>query len=132
MNSQLIEPIARVAHEANRAYCKTLGDESHQSWDDTPEFIRASTRAGVKAKLERPAISSKESHQAWMNYKLAEGWRYGPVKDLELRTHPNLVAYGELPLAERRKDVLFGAVVVALSIELERSNALTPEHHQHG
>ena len=112
-----IDAIARVTHEANRAYCRTIGDESHQSWDETPDFIRESARAGVRAKLENRVRSPEESHQAWMSYKLAEGWHYGPTKDLELRTHPSLVPYHELPLSERRKDALFGVIVLALSLD---------------
>ena len=41
------EDIAKVAHEVNRAYCEALGDTSQLSWEDAPEWQKASARAGV-------------------------------------------------------------------------------------
>jgi hypothetical protein len=31
-----LELIAKTAHEVNRAYCKSQGDDSIKSWDDSP------------------------------------------------------------------------------------------------
>jgi len=33
-----IEDIAKVAHEVNRAYCISIGDNSQQSWECSPEW----------------------------------------------------------------------------------------------
>jgi hypothetical protein len=61
------------------------------------------------------ALAGPELHVSWCRLKRAEGWEYGPVKDGEAKTHPCLVLHGELPCEQRRKDVLFGAILAALS-----------------
>lgn len=109
-----IHDAAMIAHEANRAYCLTIGDSSHLDWRSTPENIRASVISGAQAIADDPSITPEQSHEKWSAYKTAEGWVYGPVKDLAAKTHPCLVPYGELPENDRRKDSLFGAVVRAV------------------
>ena len=41
-----IEDIARICHEANRAYCKAFGDDSHLPWDSAPQWQRESAIMG--------------------------------------------------------------------------------------
>jgi hypothetical protein len=41
---EAIDQVARVCHEANRAYCQTLGDNSQPAWDDAPEWQKDSAR----------------------------------------------------------------------------------------
>jgi len=43
-----IEQIATVCHEANRAYCATLGDSSQLPWNEAPDWQRESARKGVE------------------------------------------------------------------------------------
>lgn len=107
--------IAQVCHEANRALCETQGDPSQPSWNKAPDWMRDSAIAGVNAVLENPAITPEELHERWCQHKLNDGWRYGPEKDAEAKTHPCLVGYDSLPPEQRIKDSLFHAVVRALS-----------------
>lgn len=72
--------IARVCHEVNRAYCAAMGDTSQVPWDEAPGWQRVSAMNGVDGVLQ--GNSPEESHQAWCDHKLAEGWTYGPVKDI--------------------------------------------------
>ena len=39
--------IASVCHEANRAYCLALGDDSQLPWSDAPDWQRESAVSGV-------------------------------------------------------------------------------------
>lgn len=106
--------IARVAHEVNRAYCQALGDHSQPTWEDAPQWQRDSAMLGVQ--LHTTTDSGPEaSHESWMAQKLAEGWKYGPVKDPERKEHPCIVAFAELPPAQQAKDFIFRGVVHALS-----------------
>lgn len=107
------EAIAQVCHEANRAYCLAVGDDSQPRWEDAPQWQRDSAVAGVQLHLEKP-MTPRESHEAWMAHKQAEGWVYGERKDADAKTHPCMVPYDDLPDEQRRKDELFGAVVSAL------------------
>ena len=42
------EQIARVAHEANRAYCLSLGDPSQLPWEEAPDWAKESAIDGVR------------------------------------------------------------------------------------
>jgi hypothetical protein len=106
-----VEEVAQMAHEANAAYCRTIGDNSHASWADTPENIKESARVGVIKHLENPHMTAEQSHESWLEFKAADGWHYGPVKDAERKTHPCFLPYRELPESDRIKDHIFRAVV---------------------
>lgn len=109
------EDIARVCHEANRAYCATLGDFTQASWETAPEWQRTSAVNGVAFRLANPGAPPSASHESWLAEKQAAGWVYGAAKDEAAKTHPCCVPYDQLPLEQRLKDALFIAVVDALS-----------------
>lgn len=106
-----IEEAAQIAHEVNRAYCLSIGDDSQLDWDNAPEWQRISAILGVSFHLANPDASPSASHEAWLKVKKAEGWTYGEVKDVEKKTHPCFIPYNELPVEQRSKDYLFKAVV---------------------
>lgn len=109
-----VEGIARVCHEANRAWQRVTGDPvPSPSWAAAPEWQRASAVEGVQAAIA--GATPRGLHESWMRAKLADGWTFGAIKDAEVRTHPCLVPYDELPPEQRRKDDLFGAIVAALT-----------------
>lgn len=110
-----INEIARVCHEANRAYCTSIGDNSHADWYHAPAYQRESVIKGVRLHVGNPAASPAASHEEWLREKELTGWGHGPVKDEELKTHPCMVPFDQLPLEQRRKDHLFKAVVNALT-----------------
>ena len=109
-----VEEIARVVHEANRAYCVTQGDFSQPVWDEAPDWQRQSALKGVQFHLDNPTAKPADSHNSWLNEKIATGWVYGPVKDPIAKTHPCFVPYEQLPAAQQKKDALFIAVIHAL------------------
>lgn len=106
--------IARVCHEANRAYSEGMNLELHMPWDSAPQWQKDSAIAGVKAIFDDPLTMPYESHERWMAAKVADGWVYGKTKDAVAKTHPCMVPYGELPDAQRVKDTLFVNIVRAL------------------
>jgi hypothetical protein len=108
-----IEDIARVCHEANRAYCATIGDDSQVPWADAPEWQKESAKGGVLHIINN-GFNPVSQHQSWLNDKYQDGWKRGDVKDPVAKTHPCLVPYHDLPPEQRVKDVLFGAVALAL------------------
>lgn len=112
------EKVARVAHEANRAYCATLGDFSQPAWDDAPDWQKESARAGVDAITMGEVTHPEDSHESWSRQKLAEGWRYGPEKNPATKEHPCLVPYVALPVTQRMKDHLFLAIVRTLTSDI--------------
>ena len=107
-----IEVIAKACHEANRAICRAQGDESIPAWEAAPDWQRASTFTGIET--TRGGATPEQQHEAWCADKRAHGWRFGAEKNVEDKTHPCLVPYAELPLEQRVKDHVFGAIVRAL------------------
>ena len=113
-----LEKIAEVAHETNRAYCHTIGDDSQIPWDGAPQWQKDSAINGVQFHLDNPSAGQSGSHENWLKVKLAEGWKYGPLKSPEKKEHPCYVPYDELPAEQKVKDALFVGVVRALKVLL--------------
>lgn len=107
--------IAQVTHAANKAWCEAHGDYSQTSWEDAPQWQKNSAIIGVIYKLRNPDATPSQQHDAWMQLKLAKGWKFGYIRTPVDKTHPCLVPYDELPYEQRKKDELFGAIVNALS-----------------
>lgn len=113
------EQVAQVCHEANRALQDIQGDPApSQPWCCTDAEIRASAVDGVAD--ARRGITPRDLHENWCKFKRRHGWRYGEIKDPELKTHPCLVSYDELPEEQRVKDQLFLFIVAALTVDVGR------------
>ncbi len=107
-----IVKIAKTCHEVNRALCSALGDDSQVPWADAPEWQRKSAVDGVVACLRGgDDYTPEKSHANWLEGKVLDGWKWGPVKDAEAKTHPCMVPYDQLPEEQRLKDSLFVAIV---------------------
>lgn len=113
-NVSSIEKVAETVYEINRLYCLALGDDSQVPWGGAPLELRDSVIAGIEAIIEHPELTPEDQHNCWLDYKRASGWVYGDEKDLERKTHPCMVEYYELPVQQRAKDHIFGAVVRGL------------------
>lgn len=113
MEKQVVN-IARVCHEANRAWCIANGDNSQKSWEEAEQWQRDSAIKGVIFRFENPDAGEDSQHNAWMADKVNDGWVYGEVKDAEAKTHPCIVPFHELPLFQQQKDKLFCSIVDAL------------------
>ena len=106
--------IAKVCHQANKAYCESQGDLSQPDWEDAPEWQTQSAIAGVVFRIANPDAGPDAMHNSWSTQKVSEGWVYGDVKDAEKKTHPCLVPFDQLPEFQQKKDKLFSAIVDAL------------------
>lgn len=108
--------IARVCHEANRAYCAgTLNDQTQVPWEICEEWQHTSAVAGVAFCRANPDAPPSANHDSWLAHKEADGWKYGEVKDAVAKTHPCCVPYEQLPKEQQVKDALFKAIVAVLS-----------------
>ena len=108
-----IEATAKVAHEANRAWCAANGDYSQPSWESAPDWQKDSAMDGVRFHMANPDAGDSASHDNWMAHKQADGWVYGEVKDPVRKTHPCMVPFTELSREQQVKDALFRAIVHA-------------------
>ena len=47
---------------------------------------------------------SKNVHEVWADARIRQGWTYGEQRNDELKTHPCLIPYDELPDEEKEYD----------------------------
>lgn len=108
------EDIARVCHEANRALQITQADPAPSpEWDAAPDWQKESAIEGVEKAIA--GETPEQLHQSWCDFKTADGWAFGAVKDADRKTHPCLVPYADLPTEQRVKDHLFQVIVDTLT-----------------
>ena len=55
-------------------------------------------------------LVAENAHEVWAKDKIADGWVYGHERDNQLKTHPMLKAYDELPESEKEYDRKVGWV----------------------
>jgi hypothetical protein len=103
MRSPTASGIARVAYEATRAYSSLLGHVARPDWPVASPRQRRDALLGVQAVLSGEARSGALLHELW-------------IKTRAGRPAEGSVAqrYAELAITERRRILLFRAVVLAL------------------
>ena len=47
---------------------------------------------------------AKQEHEVWAQSRMEQGWTYGPERNDQLKHHPCLVPYEELPEVEKAYD----------------------------
>ena len=98
----VVEFITAIRHQSWVSYQIAAGQAYNEAMNiDQEEALRD----GVINQLENPDLTSEESHRNWSDMKRAQGWVYGPVKDFDKKTHPNLVDFMDLPDVEKMKDL---------------------------
>lgn len=114
--SRFLSPIhvAAICHDANRQLCLATGDTSQLPWEEAPDWQKDTVLKGVEFHLANPDATPAASHESWLAEKEREGWRYGPVKDAEEKTHPAYVPFDQLPPEQQSKDHQFKGIVDAL------------------
>jgi len=117
-----VSEVAKIAHQASKAYCEVLGDMSQADWEEAPDWQKESVENGVLFVLGNPSVSPEASHENWLRLKEKEGWVYGPVKNAEKKEHPCMLPYAALPEEQRIKDVLFCSIVRTLIGKIEATS----------
>lgn len=110
----LIEELAQVCHEVNKAYCEALGDSSQPTWEDAPDWQKQSAIDGVIFHKNNLKAGPEASHENWLALKLSQGWKVGSIKNEKLKIHPCCVPYNKLPVEQRAKDYIFRQIVHSL------------------
>jgi hypothetical protein len=68
---------------------------------------------------------AENAHEVWAQRRIAEGWRYGPRRDEDKKTHPSLVPYKDLPESEKDYDRSTAMetlrAMLALGYEIEKA-----------
>lgn len=102
MSGVTASEIARVAYEARRCYARALREPAPPRWEDAPPGARNEAIAGVEAVLTGQARSGAHLHDAWI--RRASRDDVGALAP----------GYDQLGVDQRRKVLLFRAVVLAM------------------
>lgn len=79
-------------------------DEDMKQKTYTPQPIDTT---GVELPEELEVLAeqmSKNVHEVWSETRIQQGWKYGEQRNDELKTHPCLIPYEELPESEKEYD----------------------------
>lgn len=115
--------IARLAYEANRTYCHSIGDVSPPQWGCAPQWQRDLCIAEVEFHLNNPFAKPSAIHECWRQDKIDDGWVYGAEADPDAKQHPYMVPFNELPARRQIKDHIFAGLVKALSVFVQEQTA---------
>ena len=88
--------IARVCHEALRAYSIVIFDYSNRPWEDTDEDSRQFLIDLVEVIIKNPSSSPRSVHGIWSSELLSKGWVYGPTPSKTKHKHPQLIGFDDL------------------------------------
>jgi hypothetical protein len=97
------EFIAEVRHAVWVGYQIGVGQEFNLELNDDQ---RRSLYDGIRFADANPNRTPESNHENWMRCKIEQGWKYGPIKSFELKEHPDLVPFNDLPEVEQRKDIM--------------------------
>lgn len=79
-----------------------------EPWGNRDEAFRKNMiRAVARQCGPRRLTSPKALHDAWVQAYRRMGWKYGPQRDPEAKTHPDMVSFRKLGRLEREKDWVF-------------------------
>ena len=70
------------------------------------QFLKVIERQSGPSRSESP----EELHGSWVQAYIDMGWEYGPDRDVEKKTHPDMIPYARLGQLERDKDAVFVAL----------------------
>jgi len=65
---------------------------------ETSAIVLPSALTGLTERL------AENAHDLWAAKRREQGWTYGPERNDELKKHPCLVSYDELPESEKEYD----------------------------
>lgn len=103
------EARARFVYEAARLQAiATDAPIVPEPYDDRDEAFRTQFEAVVDKQCGPEKFESPEAaHDSWVKAYEKMGWKYGPVRDVVAKTHPDMVPFNELHWDEMIKDEVF-------------------------
>lgn len=82
-----------------------------EPWAERERPFREQFLEVIERQCGPDRLGSPEAlHEDWVRAYEAMGWSYGPERDPEKRTHPDMVPYWDLGQLERDKDAVFVAL----------------------
>jgi len=100
---------AIFVYEAARLEAEVSGRQIvPEHWEQRDEAFKIQFVKVVDKQCSDDKFPSAEAaHDSWWREYERMGWRYGHERDPVAKTHPDMVAFDELPKSERDKDEIF-------------------------
>jgi hypothetical protein len=103
--AKFVYDAARLAAEAAEA------PVIPELWDNYGTAFKLQFLTVIEQQTGRKRKTSpKKLHDDWVEAYKKMGWVYGPFRDPDRKTHPDMVPYEELGQRERDKDAVFAAL----------------------
>ena len=99
--------IAKTAHAIHRAYCLEMNIPTQPHWDLVDNEHKEVVYNSIRHILAGNVTNVIDSHNAFVESKIASGWSYGNVYSLEKKENPRLVNFELLTTQQRIKEALF-------------------------
>lgn len=106
----MVEFAARAAYTAQQTYLASRGEDV-PVWDAAEQGRRAAAFQSALSIIQNNFKDAGIAHSLTVNAMKQDGWVAGPVPDASHKTHPDLVAWDELPEWKRLRSELFFNVV---------------------
>ena len=102
------EKITELVYEAARLEAEwSKRSIVPEKWEDRDEKFRNQMINVVKKYLSQENLPTpEEAHNSWMDAYFKMGWKYGKERDVDKKTHPDLLPFYNLPQDERDKDAI--------------------------
>jgi hypothetical protein len=79
-----------------------------EPWEERSLEFRVNMTRAVRRQCSDGRLESPEAlHNAWWDAYKEMGWEYGPERDTEKKTHPDMVPFDELGRKEQEKNWVF-------------------------
>lgn len=108
----LIINIAKECHSANDDLMLVNNEVPNLTdWHQMDDHTRSMNIKSVSKIIDNKYITAKDLHNEWMDNKIADGWKYGTVKNPELKTHPLIIEFEKMSDINKLKDQNFIDIV---------------------
>jgi hypothetical protein len=82
-----------------------------EPWDHRDEAFRTQFLEVIERQMgPMRSESPEELHGSWVQAYIDMGWTYGEVRDVDAKTHPDMVPFARLEQREQDKDAVFIAL----------------------
>jgi hypothetical protein len=94
----------RQYQESNRNQAHIIRKKLHMIGCDIGPLTDWNSPDSFKFTIEEVETLSAVEHERWTQEKIAQRWRYGPMRDDGKKIHPSIIPYEQLSESEKEKD----------------------------
>jgi hypothetical protein len=95
-------------------------------WHEMPDSDREQHLITAQLFIDNPKITAKQTHEAWVERRLADGWTQAEEFDLKNRLHTQLVPFEKLPPSWQQAEEA-GLEAMREAFSYARDNLLPPD-----